>query len=897
MRDRMIGGDKAPDTAPSLAVIAVIRLREHVLYCPGILVSWNRLAKRMSNQEYVRYPANDATWGQVDHKASPEIVKRSTATLPVPLTSLIGREQEIAAVCTLLARPSVRILTLTGTGGVGKTRLALAVAAEVQQNFPDGVYFISLEHLRDADLVVPTMVQALGLQTNNRPSLETLQAELHERRQLLVLDNFEAVVASGPRLLELLAACPRLKLLVTSREALRIRGEREFVVQPLALPDPQHQPTGESLSRYGAVALFLERAREVQPTLQLTASTAPLITEICRRLDGLPLALELAAARLKVLSLSALLERLERRLHILTGGPRDLPTRQQTLRQTIAWSYDLLSSEEKRLFRLLAAFVNGCALEAAEAVYSALGGERELVLDGVTSLLDKHLLYQSNRIQGEHPPRLLMHETVREFSLEALAANQELEAAQQCHAEYYLRLTEEAEPYLEGAGQAIWLDRLEREHANLRAALQWALEQQAGEVALRLGNALFRFWEGHRHLREGRTFLERALAISQSAPPDVRARSLFVTGALSLLQGDYAHGAALGQEAVALQRQLGDAHQLMWSLYLLGANAWVVGDLVAARSYAEEAQAVASPSDDKVMRAYLLDLLGQIALDQSEDVRARALLEEGLMLHREAGDTRGILGALFFLERVHLARGEVAQARAYGEEQLMLSRAIGMPVSIAGALCFLGRIALEEGNVARAGDLFGENVALLREMNDNLPFAVFLQEIGVTFAALGRLEEAAQFWGAAEALCAAAGVPLPPDERTFVERARPAVQSQLGQKAFAAAWAEGSAMTTEQALTAALNSLTRQSRTQTRKRASSSGARQQLPSSVAASGLTAREVEVLLLVARGLTDAQVAEALVISPRTVNAHLRSIYGKLGVTSRHAATLLAIERHLI
>lgn len=466
----------------------------------------------MSNQEHVRFPASDATWGQIDHEASPEIVKWRTVTLPAPLTSLIGREREIAAVRTLLAHPSTRILTLTGTGGVGKTRLALAVAAEVQQNFPDGVYFISLESIHDADLVLPTMVQVIGLHANNCSPLETLQVELRQRRQLLVLDNFETVVSSAPRLLDLLATCPHLKLLVTSREALCIRGEREFVVQPLALPDPQRQPNGESLRRYGAVALFLERSRDVQPTLQLTASTAPVIAEICRKLDGLPLALELAAARLKVLSLPALLDRLEHRLHVLTGGPRDLPTRQQTLRQTIAWSYDLLPSEDQRFFRLLAVFVDGCTLEAAEAVYCALGGERGEVLDAVTSLFNKHMLFQSARDQGEHPLRLMMHETIREYGMEALIAAQEQEMVRQCHAEYYLRL---AETLLEGATPATWLDQLELEYANIRAALQWALEQPASEMALRLGRALLHFWEGHQRLDERKIFLQHSLVSIQ----------------------------------------------------------------------------------------------------------------------------------------------------------------------------------------------------------------------------------------------------------------------------------------------------------------------------------------------------------------------------------------------
>jgi predicted ATPase/DNA-binding CsgD family transcriptional regulator len=800
---------------------------------------------------------------QAEWRGAPDSIRRQSDPLPSPLTALVGREREVAAVSTLLLHPEVRELTLTGTGGVGKTRLALAIAAKMQREFPDGICFVSLAALRDADLVLPSIAHAEGLQhKSSRSSAALLQAALRDKHHLLLLDNFEHVIAAAPSLLDLLNACPHLKMLVTSREVLQVRGEREFVVQPLALPDPKHLPDGEAFAHYGAVELFLERAREVQPTLDLNAHTAPLIAEICRRLDGLPLALELAAARLKLLSLQALLDRLEHRLEILTGGPRDLPDRQQTLRQTIAWSYNLLTHEEQHLFRLLCVFVNGCTLEAAEELYTMLQGERRLVLDMVTSLLDKHLLYRGERDEGS--PRLLLHETLREYGLEALVATQELEIARQAHAEYYLG---QAAAHLEGADLAAWLEQLEHEYANLRAAMQWALERPASEMALRVQNALFHFWGRHRRHR---------------------ARSTLLDGSLTGKQGDDKQGAAPGYGEAALYHEPGDALRLARSLYLLGLIAWITGDFAMARMYAEEGLAGARLSHEKVTLAYLFDLLGQIALEQGEDIKAQTLLEQGLILHREAGDILGSLNALFFLERVLCALGEVAQAQVYAEEHLALAKAIDFQSGIIGTLTFLGRLALEQGNAAAANGLFKESLALLRETRKDLPLAVAtnLQGIGVTLATLGRLTEAVRLWGAAEALCA-----FLPEERAFVARASAAARAGLGDEAFTAAWAEGQAITLEQAL-AVMEHIAHADLHVASASKKASRARQQHPYD-----LTAREEQVLRLVARGLTDAQIAEVLVISPRTVNAHLRSIYTKLGISSRNAATHFALQHHLI
>ena len=434
--------------------------------------------------------------------------------LPVQLTSLIGREKEGAAVQNLLQREDVRLVTLTGPGGTGKTRLGLQVAAELSDLFPDGVYFVNLAPLSDPTLVVSTIAQTLGIyEMAGQSLLERLKEVVHQQQVLLVLDNFEQVVSSAPQVTDLLGTCPKLKLLVTSREVLRVRSEHEFAVPPLALPDPTHLPDLVHLSQYAAVALFIQRAQAVKPDFQVTSADAYAIAAICVRLDGLPLAIEFAAARVNLFSPQALLARLDQRLQILTSGPRDAPARQQTLRKTLTWSYDLLTTHEQRMFRRLSVFVSGCTLEAVEDICAALGQDNGAgqVLEGVGSLLDKSLVQHIEREDGE--TRVLMLETIREYGLEVLAVGGETEATRQAHAGYFLQFAEKAEAQLIGPQQAEWLDRLDREHDNLRAALRWLLEQGEGthhlEMALRLSTALRRFWVMRGHMREGLTFMER----------------------------------------------------------------------------------------------------------------------------------------------------------------------------------------------------------------------------------------------------------------------------------------------------------------------------------------------------------------------------------------------------
>ena len=859
--------------------------------------------------------------------------------LPAQPTRLIGREHEVTAVSALLRRSEVRLVTLTGIGGVGKTRLGLQVSNDLLDEFADGVYFVALAPVIDPELVIATIAQVLGIkETGERPLLDLLKAYLRDKHLLLLLDNFEQVLQAVPRLADLLSDCPQLKVLVTSRAVLHIRGEHEFPVPPLALPDLTHLPGSEALLQYAAVALFLECAQAARPDFQVTPDSIHAIAEICMRLDGLPLAIELAAARSKLLPPQALLTRLAHRLQVLTRGARDAPVRQQTMRNTLAWSYDLLDVEEQRLFRRLSVFAGGCTLEALEGLSTALGDTSSDVLDQVASLMDKSLLRQVE--QGEEESRLLMLETIREYGLEVLASNGEMENTRREHAHFYLSLAEDAEIEIGGPRQAAWLERLEREHDNLRAALQWTLEQaeieepmegkRSIETALRLGGALRGFWVVHGHLSEGRNFLERALAIgvpigSTEIKASVHAKALLVAANLAFIQSDYKRAEPLFKESLALYRELEDQPGIAFALSMLGSVAWTQGDMAVARTVTEEALAIARQVDDMERIATSLFILGLISSSQGEYARARALFEESVATHRATGNKRGIAHSLSQLAQVlivsqedqarvsplleecltlsqevgfkegmaayhcisgqlALARRDILTARSFAEKSVALYRELGHRHGTANSLALLGGVLATEGDYAAAQTLFEQSLAISCDLNEQWVASVYLVVLGEVVAAQQKLAWAAQLWGAAEALRDAFSVPIPLAERANYERLITSARVHLGERAFASAWAQGRSMTPVQALAAQGQKLI-PTPTTTR-----------IPPPTYPAGLTAREVEVLRLVSSGLTDLQIAEKLVLSPRTVHAHISSIYNKLDVTSRSAATRYAIEHHL-
>jgi predicted ATPase/DNA-binding CsgD family transcriptional regulator len=851
--------------------------------------------------------------------------------LQTQLTSFVGREGEVEKVAALLERLQTRLLTMTGPPGIGKTRLSLEVATRFLEStqFEDGVFFVPLAPIADPALVAATIAQTLNVkETSGQMPLETLKEFLRDKKLLLVLDNFEQIVPAGPMLGELLLACEGLKVLVTSREALHIYGEHVFHVPPLELPRKETQPTAETLEQSEAAELFVQRAQAARPDFVVDDESAPIVGEICRKLDGLPLAIELAAARANVLAPLGILSRLDHRLKLLTSGARDLTPRQQTLRGAIDWSYDLLKEDERSLFRHLSVFVGGCTLEAAEAIANAEGSASRTLLDLISSLLDKSMAREEEGADGQ--PRLIMLETIREYGLERLAESGEEGAVRQAYALYLVELAEQAEPYLTSAARAPWLARLDAELDNIRAALAWSLTEGGdAELGLRLAGALHWFWFFRSYITEGRRWLDSILSVPANKTRTVaRAKALTAAANLARPHRAFAQVKALSEEGVEIWREAADGAGLARALTLLGVGKIQHDDQVGLVDIRQSVDSLREIGD-KWHLAFTLDLLS----DYDKPDLSEALYEESLLLYRQIGDKWGMANELFELGREALVQGNFDKARLQLEEAILLGTNVWDKWSNAHAIRMLGMVNQFEGNYALAETLFQRCVEMYREVGDmqraassyrslgDLAYrmqnyqrsAAFYeqaldiygqsgaQDLSVTCLAglaqlavvHGQWEMAAQYFGSVEAWPIPLRSRITNPEYIEYERVVSLVRDRLGQAAFDEARRKGATIKHEQAILDAheLSQLLPPTLSHDEKPA------RQVSAPVYPAGLSRREVELLRLVALGLSNAEIALRLFLSPNTVRAHLYSIYSKIGVTSRTAAAHFAVEYGLI
>ncbi len=817
------------------------------------------IGSHIGTQDTLRSSTQAATQVAPAISERPAQVQIRTAHLPAPTTTLIGRAHDLSQLHAIAAQPNVRLVTLTGPGGTGKTRLALQFAAELADSYSDGVVFIDLAPLTDADQVVATIAQVLGVRELVGTTLvERLREYLQPRHMLLLLDNFEHLLGAAPIVADLLRAAPTLTVLVTSRGVLRLSGEHEYPVPPLDVPPPsgtsQHPNplvTSTTITQYPAVQLFVERARAAQPAFALTEGNSTAVAEICRRLDGLPLAIELAAARIKLFSAEALLARLNDRLRLLTGGARDLPTRQQALRATIDWSYQLLAPAEQRLFWRLAVFVGGWTLEAAEAVCNQAGDLGTEVIDGLQTLVDHSLVRQEADPDGALRFRRL--ETIGEYASELLVASGELESLQRQHARFFTTRAEAAEPHLHGAQKRVWIQRLVVEHDNLQAALAWSIEQ-TDDIGLRLVGALGRFWHFHGDHREGRDWLlrmlERAKNATSADEDRLRAKALNQAGYLALYLHDIPEantlleqsvalwrmvgdpyglaralcdwgaaefadpnlGRARLKESISLFRQLGDKQGLVRALHWHGHTSAQQGELEDARISAEESIALGRDIGDiSNVAASMESVLGYIAFCQGDYAAAQALGEEGLRLYREVDDKPGIALVLGSLGTLAYLQGQFEQAKPLLEERLQIWREFGSQHFVAWSLYALGYLALRQNNVQHAIVLFVEALTLFHALNERHGMARCLAGLAEVAQARGQLERAARLLAATQLLLEANGRLVEYTKwdsadsysitsQAEFERHVAAVRAALGEAAFDAAWAAGQALTLDQAV-------------------------------------------------------------------------------------------------
>ncbi len=824
--------------------------------------------------------------------------------LPTQLTSFVGREKELADVRMLLH--NARLLTLIGPGGTGKTRLSIQAASELLDQYPDGVWFVELAPILDSLLLPRATAIVIGLRDEpQRPVIDMLCDYLRAKQMLIILDNCEHLVDACARMADsILHAAPDTRFLTSSREALGIGGEVTYRVPSLGLPDISHLPSLESLSQYESVKLFIDRATAAVSSFTVTNENAPALAQVCHHLDGIPLAIELAAAKIRVLSVDQIAKRLDDRFRLLTGGSRTALDRHQTLRAAIDWSYNLLSRTEQAVFQSLSVFVGGWTIEAAEFVCEGRSVKSEDVLNLLEQLVNKSLVITEEVV---HEARYHMLETIRQYANEKLQESGEAERVQERHVAFFLHFAEEAERKSQGAEQLIWLRRLDAEYDNLREALsrcctyqssEQELQARMSESGLRLAGALWHFWEIRGYLTEARNWLERALSKSVGVPLSVRAKGLSGLGTIAYDQGDMPQALKCHQEALEIYEKLGDRMGIAFTLNNLGAHADRHGAYQQATEYYEKSLAVYENLGDSRWITMTLNNLGVTARNLGDQSRAADFYEQSLRIARQMGENRLIAVLLLNLgELAHDLRNQ-EQAIARLEEALPLFQELGDRLQRTVIMRFLGDIARAQGNLVQAIDRFRESLKLCRELGDKHGLAQSLLGLAKVVGAGGDPQSAALLFSAADALRRAIDEGLPPTEQTAYDQDLTAVRGALGDTVFTQAWATGQSMSLEQAMelaesqpipTKALTGLQPEP-----------GSAHLLSQNEAAKqkygGLTTREREVAAQIAQGKSNQAIAAELFVGLKTVEAHVTRILSKLGFSSRAQIAGWAVSKGL-
>lgn len=795
-------------------------------------------------------------------------------TIPVPPTRLVGREHDLAALTALLDDADVRLVTLTGPGGVGKTHLALAFAGLVADRFRDGIVFVPLASIREPDLVLATIAQALGLrETRGEAMIEVVSNALASRDCLLILDNMEQVVEASPDIGVLVAATTRPRILATSREPLRLRAERELPVLPLELPTPDGPRTLASCSANAAVNLFVERARARRPGFTLTEANASDIAEICRRLDGLPLAIELAAAMTPVFTPASLLARMDRALPLLVRAPTDLPDRQRTLRDAIAWSYDLLSPEERDLFRRLAVFARGATVEAIEHV-----AKDPSALHTVDALVTKSLLMRIDEVDGRDL-RFQMLSTIREYAIELLDASDEADAVRARHLAWLIELADRAESGMIGPDQALWLDRLDAETDNIRAGLTWAMKH-APHDGLHLASTLWRYWATRGLLTEGHSWICRFLEHPGRADDADRASAFRNLGNLCIDLGDFDAAEEAYQRALEGWEALGDARGIANTLNGLGLVAWYRGDPTEAVAYHTRSLELRRQIGDRFGEATSLNNIANAIANTDDLAGSRAYHEQSLAIRQELGDHAGVGYSYLNLGDVSRRLGDLNRGRDMFGRSLDTFRSVGDRLGIGYALQGLGMALFADGEFRDAARHFEEALEIRTGLGDRRGMIESIEGVAAVLAGAGDYRDAATLFAASQTLRTQIGAPVPEQDQRLFDPLIAAAKRALAPSDINATWDAGSLMPIAEAAAFARESAGRIATAPVR----------------APSPLSDREIEVVQLVAAGMTNAEVAERLYLSRRTVDAHLRRIYDKLDLGSRTEVVRYAMEHGL-